>query len=935
MKIWIVVCISMLLPTWIIAQRFGGTPPRTKWNQINTDTARIIYSAGLDSQAQRVASVIHWQAANSPGGLGEPLKKINIVLQNQTVIPNGYVGLGPYRSEFYLTPPVNNFDQGSISWIDQLAIHEYRHVQQYNHFNKGLSRLMRILFGEEGYALASNASIPDWFYEGEAVYQETRLTPQGRGRLPLFVNTYPTIWKAGKRFSWMKMRNGSMKDYVPGHYQLGYLLVNYGYEKFGDEFWKNVTHDASAFKGLFYPFQKAVKKYSNLQYRQFIQEALNHYRYAGEINANAKTETVSSEITEPEKRYLSHYLFPYQISDDSLLYLKRSYRHRPAFYIRDKSGEHRVRFRDISIDDQFSYRDGQIVYASYENDARWQWRDYSVIKILDIHSGKQRTLTTKSRYFTPDISPGGDNVIAVQIQPDGVSSLHLLESSSGEVISSFNDPEISLYSDPKFINRDSVISVVRYKDGRMGFVAIDLTNKSRTPVFQSGYTVIGNPFVDGNNIFFTASHQGSDNIFVLDMRDKSVRQVTSGFDGKYFVNVTGGGNLIWSQFTAEGYQLRTSKISGDKSEIVNLASPSKSFEAFKVAGAHQNILEQIPSRTFDTSRYAKGTRLINFHSWRPYYEDPEFSFSLYGQNVLNTLETQLYYLYNENDKTHAAGFNTVYGGWFPYIRAGLLYTFDRRQLIENKLRRWNQFDASLGLSIPLSFTRGRMYNQFTAGTDYVYRHDAITGEAKQDFESSGFSYLSHRIAFSQQVESALQHIFPRLGYAVSVQHRHAITQYKSWQFLGGASFYLPGIASTHHLVLSGSFQERDTLNILFGNRFAYSRGYNEAYASRMWRSSANYHLPLFYPDWGFANILYLRRVRANAFFDFTRIYSSNKAISRDQRSTGVEFYVDTRWWNQYDLSFGLRVARLLDNDLLTGRKETVFEFILPVSIFPR
>src|SRR5690606_35149155 len=111
--------------------------------------------------------------------------------------------------------------------------------------------------------------------------------------------------------------------------------------------------------------QKAVKKYSNLQYRQFIQEALNHYRYAGEINANAKTETVSSEITEPEKRYVSHYLFPYQISDDSLLYLKRSYRHRPAFYIRDKSGEHRVRFRDISIDDQFSYRDGQIVYASY------------------------------------------------------------------------------------------------------------------------------------------------------------------------------------------------------------------------------------------------------------------------------------------------------------------------------------------------------------------------------------------------------------------------------------------------------------------------------------------------------------------------------------------------------------------------------------------
>src|SRR5690606_29690247 len=128
---------------------------------------------------------------------------------------------------------------------------------------------------------------------------------------------------------------------------------------------------------------------------------------------SGKMKSDSRELTTLEKRYVSHYLFPYQVSGDSLLYLKRTYRHRPAFYIRDKSGEHRVRCRDISIDDQFSYRDGQIVYAAYENDPRWQWKDHSVIRILDIHTGKQRSLTTRSKYFTPDISPGGDNVITV------------------------------------------------------------------------------------------------------------------------------------------------------------------------------------------------------------------------------------------------------------------------------------------------------------------------------------------------------------------------------------------------------------------------------------------------------------------------------------------------------------------------------------------
>ena len=233
---------------------------------------------GLDSQAQRVASLVHLQAQQGTAALGDRLKKINIVLQNETVIGNGYVGLGPYRSEFYLTPAVNNFDQGSIGWADALAIHEYRHVQQFNNFRNGISKLAKILFGEEGYALAINASIPDWFYEGDAVYSETVLSRQGRGRLPLFMNAYPSVWNAGKNYSWMKLRNGSWKDYVPGHYHLGYMFVNYGYEKYGLDFWKKVTRDASAFKGLFYPFQKAIKRHAGVDYQTFKKDAFDYYK---------------------------------------------------------------------------------------------------------------------------------------------------------------------------------------------------------------------------------------------------------------------------------------------------------------------------------------------------------------------------------------------------------------------------------------------------------------------------------------------------------------------------------------------------------------------------------------------------------------------------------------------------------------------------------
>ncbi len=108
----------------------------------------------------------------------------------------------------------------------------------------------------------------------------------------------------------------------------------------------------------------------------------------------------------------------------------------------------------------------------------------------------------------------------------------------------------------------------------------------------------------------------------------------------------------------------------------------------------------------------------------------------------------------------------------------------------------------------------------------------------------------------------------------------------------------------------------------------------EEYFSRMWKLSANYHFPLWHPDFGVANILYIQRIRANAFYDFTKVYSRDKTITRDQRSAGGEIYFDTKWWNQYPLTFGIRISQLLDQDQFNGFKGTIFEFVLPVSIFP-
>src|SRR5437588_7365922 len=105
---------QLLLPLLLLmviqskAQEFGGNPPSVKWNQVNVSAAKVIFPQGLDSAALEVASIIaHMNLAIAPT-IGTKQKQVSIVLQNQTTIANAYVGLAPFRSEFYLTPDQNS-----------------------------------------------------------------------------------------------------------------------------------------------------------------------------------------------------------------------------------------------------------------------------------------------------------------------------------------------------------------------------------------------------------------------------------------------------------------------------------------------------------------------------------------------------------------------------------------------------------------------------------------------------------------------------------------------------------------------------------------------------------------------------------------------------------------------------------------------------------
>src|SRR5690606_25361298 len=204
----------------VFSQIFNGDsyPPSVKWRQINTENYQLIYPASFEDGAQKLANRLEIFRMRVNQTFGKEPRKISIILQNQTVESNGNVQLAPRRSEFYTTPP----QQGDFqNWLDNLAIHEFRHVVQ---FDK-LTGYLRAPFFEQLALAIYGVTLPAWFFEGDAVMTETQLSNAGRGRLPSWEMPFRTNLLSGKKYSYQKDYLGSFKDVTPGFYELGYFMT--------------------------------------------------------------------------------------------------------------------------------------------------------------------------------------------------------------------------------------------------------------------------------------------------------------------------------------------------------------------------------------------------------------------------------------------------------------------------------------------------------------------------------------------------------------------------------------------------------------------------------------------------------------------------------------------------------------------------------------
>ena len=418
--------------------------------------------------------------------------------------------------------------------------------------------------------------------------------------------------------------------------------------------------------------------------------------------------------------------------------------------------------------------------------------------------------------------------------------------------------------------------------------------------------------------------------------------MTGNVNGVYQPAVNSKNEMVFSAVTADGKRLVKVKNTGNTAEEFKPAaflSADNIPEARILKWRGSNVIEKIPGTKTAATKYSKLNGLFNFHSARPFADDPEFGYTLYSDNSLANFHSEIAYTYNRSEQSHAVGYDLVYSGLFPFLRAGVQRSFNREidtgtAVIQTF--KFNTTKLNAGFYIPLRFVNGRNFTYLNMGGSYNAEYVPVELVGK-DVRTKALNYLNTYIVFSNQSRMAKQFINPQWAQTFTLTYRDAFNIVDNRKFVADGSLYFPGLFRNHSLVIDGAYQRRDTLGDFFSRTFSFPRGYQELNQRRMYKVGVNYHLFICYPDWGFGNIIFFQRVRMNAFFDYgsslTKFADGSLREIRT-RSTGAEFFFDTKFWNALPVNFGVRYSRLLDDDLQNRGAVNRWEFILPLNIIP-
>lgn len=935
MKSFFFVLVAAILTQPLLAQEtatFQNNPTYLKWYQLNTDHFRILYPTGFESQAQRMANTLEHIREPEARTMGVKPRKISILLQNQTSVSNGFVTLAPRRSEFFAMPPQNYNMAGTNDWLDLLASHEYRHIVQYQRSITGFNKLFYYLFGQQALAAMSFVNAPQWFWEGDAVATETAFTHSGRGRIPNFDLLFRTNFQEGRTFNYQKQYLRSYKHNIPDHYVLGYHMISYLRKKTGDpEIWEKVARRSWNVPFIPFRFSSSINASSGVNVNELFNEMSADLKKQWQQQTAQLTLTSFDKVNPRKTTSYTDYQYPQPLEDGSLVALKSGIGDIATLVLLTEGGKEKKGYvtGPMNGTGMLSTAGNKVVWNEYRYDPRWLMRTYSVIKGYDFETGKAHVISKKSRYAGAALSPDGKQVVTVETDLQYNTHLIVLDYETGNVIKQFDNAKNDFVSMPRFTDDGSGIVAIRLANKAKTISRYDIASGKVEDLSSANDENIGHPVSFQHYVFYNSPVSGIDNVYALDTKTGKKFQITSAKYGAYNPSVSADGKTIYyNEQTRDGFDVV--KIPFDSfywKPIEEVNNKGIGFyEHLVEQEGRPNLFDTIANKKYEPKKYSKLKGIINPHSWGPYVNSDltGLNFGVISQDLLSTTTISGGYSFDATERSGLWNAQVSYQALYPVLnfkftsgdrsvdKGDLAYKRisgnDTINAVQNLTFKWKETNVEGGISLPLTTTHSKFYSKvnifnnigYTRTTDFRNSIDnggrLLPANYPQYFyrdyiDQGSLVYNHFGISASNLLKQSRRDINSKWGQAIYLNAYSTPLggDYSGQQFSFYGVTYFPGLFKHHSLWGYWGYQhtgiENKIDNYLFRNAVPVPRGQSISRFQDLYTMSANYTLPLWYPDIHIGPLINFQRVRGNAFVDYA--YGQSKLFNSSQTYTSI------------------------------------------------
>ena len=897
---------------------WGADPARFRWMQAKGESANIIYPQHASEIGLSTLYLTERMRPYIDYGFTLPPLDLPFIVHPDNMGSNGLVMWLPKRVEFLSAPAIDGY---SMPWIKQLVAHEYRHAAQYNNLNVGVVKFLSYLLGEQSSTIGL-IFMPLWMMEGDATMSETQASSFGRGKQPSFTLAYRAMGDIANKYRKSdKLFSGSYRDYIPDHYQLGYQMVAHGNELAG----RVMANDMAAL-GPRRPWMIVSENWRMRHLFGFSTRDLFYDTFStlAEHWASIPTpENSSTPLEAPSRTSYTTYSYPLKVEDRIIMLKSDLDRPSRLVALDPNTGEEQLLSYTgaVATRPAYDYVNNRIWWSEYRRSTMFEQKVTSTLRYLDLDGKRPRTRVMGGRnvlYPTPDDEGG---LAWVEYSSDGIYTLQheLCDGQLKSLALPFGQEVHSLAWDNLTRSHYCIIT-----DDEGMWIARVVPGVGIEPVTRPAYITLSDMRALDGKLYFGSIESGRDEVHCLDLLSGKQYQLSESTYGSFDASPTDDGQLLMTTYDSMGYRPSVQPLDKMIREVEysrlpkDLVNPKRkewgtiNLDTVKLVPTEQSLDTLVTKKR----RYRKALHFFNFHSWAPLSYNP-FELSEDGainmnvgatvmtQNLLSSMQGFMSYGYSRHT-SHLLKAAFRYYGLGPTI--SLSATYGGKQNIypiyvynpeEHKIElpeassRGKFYAIGLNVQFPLMFQRGYHTRYLIAAAGWEYSNGLVANTGKLSFDDGGISNVatigysqgihltSFSLGFQDFVRSAHRDFAPPWGIAASAAYALNPANGSFSDLLSlYAKAYTPGFGQHNSLTLAlayqtsiGGFNSRDALSALtFKSTRLLPRGFNSSQVENrnLFSLSANYQLPICYPDGGWRGVAYFKRIRLNAGFDMAR-----------------------------------------------------------------